>query len=89
MNLLSAQRATTVSPLYRAFSTGAASSHGEEHHKGGVKEKTVFSEDSTWLLLNKYFVYQMCRFPFFVKNANRLTNAASKVVGIIFIDLFL
>jgi len=75
MNLLGAPR--IAMPMYRAFSTVAGPNHGEDHHPG----KTVCSDDSTLLLLNKFFVYQMCRFPFFVKNVRKLTDVASKVLS--------
>ena len=43
--------------------------------------KTVFADDSTFSLVNKYLVYQMCRFPFVIKNAQKITDVFYKVFG--------
>ena len=74
-NALAAQKAGALTqPILRTMSTA---NHGD----GATKEQTVFAEESTSLLMNKYMVYQLCRFPFFVKNARKLTEISGKIFG--------
>jgi hypothetical protein len=68
--------------MTRAFSVTTSSeklSAEGKNNKGKVK--TLLSEDSNLFLITKYFVYQMCRFPLFVKNCSRITNFVSKILG--------
>ena len=76
--------AKTSLPYNRALSTVVTSGSNDELHAGTkamLKDKSVFTDESTMSLLNKYMVYQMSRFPFFVKNARKITEIASKLVG--------
>jgi len=73
-------------PLARPFSS-AASSVVEGTSKTASNTKNIFADDSNWLLINKYLVYQLCRFPFFVKNARKMVAGANKIFGIFLIIL--
>ena len=68
-------------PVPRAFATTSTS--GDHLNKFGAKKNEVspFSSDSNIFLITKYMTYQLCRFPFFVQNAQTITNGMSKIFG--------
>ena len=68
-------------PFARAFSSSGAGDHLSNFGANKKKEVSPFSTDSNMFLLTKYMVYQLCRFPLFVQNAQQLTNGLSKVFG--------
>jgi hypothetical protein len=67
--------------MLKAFSTTATGDHLNNFGANKKKEPSPFSTDSNMFLLTKYMVYQLCRFPLFVQNAQQLTNGLSKVFG--------
>jgi len=85
--MISQKALKATMPFCQPFSTATPS--GRNDAKAPASVKTVFSDESTFSLANKYLVYQMCRFPFLIKNARLLTNVFSKVLGKKFVNYVL
>lgn len=71
----------SIVPFARGLTTSTAGDHLNNHGADKKNEVSPFSTDSNMFLITKYLVYQLCRFPLFVQNAQQLTNGLSKVFG--------
>lgn len=79
-----------ISSMIRTFNTAASSAdHKKDHGVSKPGEPTLYNQDSNMFLVTKYLVYQLCRFPLFVKNASKLTNGLSKIFGIVLVFICL
>ncbi len=82
--LTKCKECASFAPSNKLVTPLASFSATEGHHSalGSLEfQRAAFKDDTTWLLFNKYLIFQLCRFPFFVKNSQRLTEVGAKIIG--------